>query len=380
LIRFSHARNGNCIRSDRYQLKTATIAGLKNAARGILLFFIFCIFLSGCHSGPRNSGPVIEFTRVPPASNEGSDKLDIIEGRVVGARAGQQLVLYAKNSTWWVQPLVNEEFTAIRPNSTWTNTTHVGTEYAALLVEPGYRPQTTMETLPKPEGGVVAVATATGGSSGASVTKTLSFGGYEWRIRNAPSDRGGMNNYDPKNAWTDSDGALHLRITGAPGKWTCAEVSLMRSFGYGTYSFVVRSTSQLEPAAVFSIFTWDYAGSDQNHREMAIEVSQWGDPTAKNSQFVVQPYYVPANEIRFSAPPGVLTYSFHWEPGRVSFRTVPGSKVESKARPVAEHIFTSGVPSHGIESVRMNLYVLQGAKDPLQKGAEVVIERFEYLP
>jgi hypothetical protein len=47
---------------------------------------------------------------------------------------------------------------------------------------------------------------------------------------------------------------------------------------------------------------------------------------------------------------------------------------------VAEHVFTSGVPSPGIESVRMALYVYRAAKDPLQNGAEVVIEKFKYLP
>jgi hypothetical protein len=380
LIRFVQTRKGDCIRFDRWQLKTVTIAALQSVARGRLLLFMFCIFLSGCRLGPGNSGPAIEFTRVPPATNDGSDKLDIIEGRVMGVRPGQQIVLYTKNGTWWVQPLVNEEFTGIRPDSTWTNTTHVGTEYAALLVEPGYRPSATMSVLPTPGGGVAAVAIANRGNAGFFVSKSIFFSGYEWRVRDAPSDRGGKNIFDPSNAWTDSDGALHLRIAEMAGKWTCAEVTLTRSFGYGTYSFVVRDTSQLEPAAVFSMFTWDYAGTDQNHREMDMEVSRWGDPTSKNARFVVQPYYVPANAIRFPVPRGVLTYSFRWEPGRVSFRTVRGSEVDSKTHPVAGHVFTSGVPSPGIESVRMNLYVLHGAKDPLQKGAEVVIERFEYLP
>jgi hypothetical protein len=128
------------------------------------------------------------------------------------------------------------------------------------------------------------------------------------------------------------------------------------------------------------MFTWDYAGTTENYREMDIEVSQWGDPTSKNAQYVVQPFYIPANAARFTAPSGVLTHSFRWEAGRISFRTVRGSETGSKSRPVAEHVFTSGVPSPGIESVRMNLYVFRGAKVPLQNGAEVVIEKFEYLP
>jgi len=67
------------------------------------------------------------------------------------------------------------------------------------------------------------------------------------------------------------------------------------------------------------------------------------------------------------------------ERGRITFRTVRGSDGRSGPA-VAEHVFTSGVPSPGIESVRMNLYFFRGAKSGLQNGAEVVIERFEYLP
>jgi hypothetical protein len=128
------------------------------------------------------------------------------------------------------------------------------------------------------------------------------------------------------------------------------------------------------------MFTWDYAGAAENYREMDIEISRWGDPSSKNAQFVVQPFYIPANAARFVAPAGVLTHTFRWEAGRVAFRTVRGTEAAGKTRPVAEHVFTSGVPSAGIASVRLNLYIFGGAKVPLQNGAEVVIEKFEYLP
>ncbi len=58
----------------------------------------------------------------------------------------------------------------------------------------------------------------------------------------------------------------------------CAEVILTRSLGYGTYSFVVRDVAQLEPAAALGMFTWDDLGVEQNHREMGVEISRWGDP------------------------------------------------------------------------------------------------------
>jgi hypothetical protein len=362
---------------DRTTPREAVLALLSCLAHDRAVFlvpFLLVLLLMGCRS---RTGPSIVFTRVPPAAEGGKDKIDVIQGRVIGSRPEQRIVLYARTGAWWVQPLANEPFTKINADGTWVNSTHVGAEYAAVLVEPGYNPATTVNTLPLAGDVVAAVAVAKAGS--ALVSKMLSFSGYEWRIRDAPSSRGGGNNYDESNAWTDSKGALHLRIAKRSGDWSCAEVTLTRSLGYGTYSVMVRDIAQLEPAAVFSIFTWDYGG-DPNHREMDIEVSRWGDSSNRNAQFVVQPYYVPENATRFTLPAGVLTYSIHWEPGRLTFRTVRGSEAGSTARPVAEHVFTSGVPIPGIESMRMNLYIFRGAKEPLRNENEVVIEKFEYFP
>jgi hypothetical protein len=338
-----------------------------------------CFLLFGCRIGKAPAQPAIEFTRVPQTTDKGLERLDIIEGRAIGARPGQRIVLYAKNGAWWVQPLVSLPFTNLQPNSSWINSTHLGTDYAALLVEPGYRPPTTVAELPVIGNGVVAVASAKGYAE--VVSKTVSFSGYEWRIRNAPSSRGGgMNDYDPKNVWTDSNGAMHLKLTKVSGKWVCAEASLTRNLGYGTYSFVVRDTTQLKPAAVFGMFIYDYAGNEPNHREMSMEMTRWGDSASKNAQFVVQPFYIPTNVARFEVPQGVVTHSFRWEPGRITFRTVRGAEIRGNAPVISEHVFDSGVPSTGAESVRVNLYVFKSSKEPLQNEEEIVIEKFQYFP
>jgi hypothetical protein len=347
-----------------------------------LALMVICILLSACRSSGEAVRPSIEFSKLPPLSEGGPDKLDTIEGRVNGARPGQRIVLFAKGGIWWVQPFVDNPFTMIQPDSTWKSPTHLGTGYAALLVEPGYVPPATMDALPTEGHGVVAIAVTK--VEDPVAPKTIQFSGYEWTVRNTSSNRGGSSNpYDPTNAWTDENGFLHLRIAGEPGKRTCAEVSLTRSLGYGSYIFVVHDTSHLEPAAVLSMFTWDDEAADQNHRELDIEITRWGDPGSKNAQYVVQPYYLPTNVARFIAPPGVLTHSFRWEPGKVTFKTFPGkngSAPGGKSRDVAEQIFSTGVPSPGAESVHLTLFVYGNTKNPLQKNAEVVIEKFEYLP
>ena len=333
--------------------------------------------LCGCARHPEVE-PSIEFTTLPPSGQGSAVKLDAIEGRVTGAKRGQQVVLFARSGVWWVQPFAGQELTAIGPDDTWKNSTHPGSAYAALLVAPGYRPPPTMKVLPQKGGLILAVAIAEEGMLAPAVTRTLHFSGYEWVIRDAPSNPGGTTNeYDPANAWTDENGFLHLRINGQANQWKSGEVRLSNSLGYGLYRFAVRDVSHLEPAAIFCISTWDDSGPS---REMNIEVGRWGETSGKNAQFVIQPYYVPANSFRFETTSGVLEYSLRWEPGRVTFRTVRGGIASKKSDVVAEHAFTSGVPSPGNELIRLNHYVFDNPNNPLRHGSEVIIEKFEYLP
>lgn len=109
----------------------------------------------GCHSKSVDA-PTIAFTKIPPAAEGGMERVDTIAGRVVGASPGQRIVVYAKSGHWWVQPFADRPFTAIQPNSRWSTSTHLGYEYAVLLVQPTYTPPPTMDVLPAQGGPVVA--------------------------------------------------------------------------------------------------------------------------------------------------------------------------------------------------------------------------------
>jgi hypothetical protein len=323
--------------------------------------------------------PSVTFDRVPRAAAGGSERVGEISGRVIGARPGQRIVVFAKAGVWWVQPLTVHPFTTIEADSTWKSTTHLGTEYAALLVDAAYRPANTIETLPQTGGAVAAVAIVPGtGTAAAPGPRTLTFSGYEWDVRDIPSDRGGPNDYDSANVWVDAEGLMHLTLAERDGRWTSSEVILTRALGYGTYTFTIRDLSQIDAAAAFGMFTWDEASPQLNHRELDIEISQWGDRDIPNAQYVVQPYYVAANVARFAAPAGTLTHAWRWEPGRASFRTFRGTRAAGAA--VATHDFTSGLPTPGSERVRMNLYYFRYSPAPPKGTVEVVIERFRYVP
>jgi hypothetical protein len=90
--------------------------------------------------------------------------------------------------------------------------------------------------------------------------------------------------------------------------------------------------------------------------------------------------YVPGNVAPFVVYKGTFTHSKHWESGRASFKTVRGSSMQPGAPVVAEHEFTSGVPSPGQEKFQLLFYVVASEKSSLQHENEVVVEKFEYLP
>ena len=375
-----HKSAKSCYRPARLLQSGGNRYGL---ATVLALLSLLGISLNGCRSSGAPAGPSIELTKIPPAAQGGRERVDTISGRVIGARPGQRIVVYARSGPWWVQPWPEQPFITIHSDSTWGTQTHLGYEYAVLLVEPAYHPPPTLDVAPVQGGSVIAMTIVKGvGSLPPAPTVPLHFSGYDWGIQTTSAVRGGVNNlFDADNAWTDAGGALHLRITKKSGEWKCAHLILTRSLGYGTYIFVVRDTSQLEPAAVLSVHTFDQWGGDQHYREMDIEIGRWGDAASKdNAQYGIQPFYVPGNVARFTEPSGTLTHTLLWEPGRASFKTVRESSASAAAPVVSEHVFTSGVPLPGQEFLEFMLYIVPSDKNPLQKDTEVVIEKFEYLP
>jgi hypothetical protein len=347
------------------------------------IIFLSAVALVACQSDKPQETPSITFNKIPPAAQGGRERVDTISGSVSGARPGQQIVIYAHSGQWWVQPWPDHPFIPLKADSTWSTETHLGFEYAALLVEPDYHPLPTTDVAPTQGGSVALVRIVQGvGTPQLAPTGSLKFSGYDWGVRMIPSDKGGTNNlYDPENAWTDPSGALHMQIKKKLGSWSCAEIFLDRSLGYGMYSVTVRDTSHLEPAAAFSMFTFDESASEQHFREMDVEVHGRGDAANKNNaQYAIQPFYSPGNLFPFAAPSGTLTYVLRWEPGHATFKTLRGRSSGAGAQLVSEHELTSGIPVSGKAILRLIFFVVASDKNPMQKPSEVVVEKFEYLP
>jgi hypothetical protein len=350
---------------------------------GELCLLAVWLALIACHvQEPASSTPAIVFSKIPVADQTSPNKSDIIEGRATGVRRGQRILLYVKrDGRWGLQRASDQVFTNLDRNGGWAGSTLLGIQYAALLVDPAYNPPEQIESLPNVGAAVASVAVVDGGGTVPVLppAKSVSFSGYDWITSSGPNFHAGSRNFfDPANVTTDKSGALHLRISGTPGKWTAAEIKLNRTLGYGTYRFKVRDASHLEPSAVLTLITWDGMGTERNRSELDVELSRWGYANNDNAHYVVQPYYIPANIVRFRVPAGACTHSFRWEPGQVTFSTMAGP--DNAARVIDRHVFTSGIPSADGQSVRIALYVFSHGEIPLKNENEVVIEKFEFLP
>ncbi len=342
------------------------------------------LLLTACHKAAQPSiESTILFTQVPQWDLGDLNQEDVIEGTVSGSRPGQNMVVYSKTGgLWWLQPRLNSPFTPILPDGVWRNEVHLATDYAALLVDSSYHPAAVLTELPKVGHGIERVAASPGQERSSSFF--VNFSGFQWRVRKVSSDRGGTRNpYDHNNVYVDQSGALHLQIVNRNNQWTCSEVNVTRSLGYGTYLFTVEDTSNLDPAAFFEIFTWDHSSNQGSHGEFDINISRWGDPqnVNENAQYVVQPAFLPLNMSRFKAPGGKLRHTIVWEEGRVTMLTEQLSGKETRL--ISRHVFTDEVPRPVDESVRMALFAYSDPNRKLptiQHRAEVVVDHFEFLP
>ena len=328
--------------------------------------------------------PGVTFSKIPVAASGGKDNVAVFEGDVQQSLGGQRLVLYAKSNEWWLQPDADHPFTQVLPGGHWKQEVHLGSDYAAVLVDASFKPKDKLLTLPPVGAGVAAVSVTPGSTEGpfhtTQPTGTIHFSGYDWLVRISHAERLGPHSYSQSNVSLDERGFLHLRITKSAGGWVCSEAKLGRSLGYGTYTFTVEDTAHLEPAAVLQLYTWSDAALAYDHREMNINLSRWGHAVGNNAEFIIQPFYVKTNSFRFLVPPGLHTYSFRWEPGSAVFRSVSGSGAAENQNLVASHAFGGNIPPPGDEALTMTFCEFGMADIPLKQEAEIVVERFQYLP
>lgn len=207
--------------------------------------------------------------------------------------------------------------------------------------------------------------------------QSIEFAGYSWLTKIATQPVGPGPNYfsdGPDTVWVDEEGRLHLRLApGDNGAWYAAEVVCTASFGYGTYQFLVDSpVDSLDPNVVLGLFTWDDDPA-QNHRELDIEFARFGAPSSPAGRYTVQPYQQAGNVFGFRQPPvSESLHMFMWSAAAVTFESAAGDLI-------AQHVFTSDIPSPGNEHARMNLWLDRGYAPTDGQPVEIVIRDFTFI-
>jgi endo-1,4-beta-D-glucanase Y len=220
--------------------------------------------------------------------------------------------------------------------------------------------------------------------------RALSFSGYQWNVRSSTSKSGPGPNYfsdSSGSVWVDGQDRLHMKISHVGAQWRCSEVTLAPELGYGRYVFRIDSpVGALDPNEVLGLFTWDDAAA-QNHREIDIECSRWGNAAdTTNAQFVVQPYAHAGNLTRWTISPDSLdslTMSFDWQESGINFLGVRGreSYPPYSNPPLASWSYGGADnPSPGNEHAHMNFWLMNGLAPNDGKEAEIIISRFEFNP
>lgn len=99
----------------------------------------------------QNAAPKVSITDVPHAGKGGDSAMERIAGKVAHLNSkDSRIVLYAlAGGKWWVQPYANSPYTDIDANGNWHSQTHLGSDYAALLVSPNFQAPATLPDLRK---------------------------------------------------------------------------------------------------------------------------------------------------------------------------------------------------------------------------------------
>ncbi|GBG47082.1 hypothetical protein CBR_g80594, partial [Chara braunii] len=226
----------------------------------------------------------------------------------------------------------------------------------------------------------------------ATSSSDLSFSGRLWHRRtSAGVEEPGTNDWDGSLATMDEQGKLHLTISrNAQGGWSCTEVLLPLTLGYGTYTVQTVQVSSpingMHENVVLGLFT--YADDPQSelsnpHREFDVEVAKWGVASdATNTQYAVQPYQLPGQRLRFTvAGQDSTTHTMPWSPSFVSWTSTSassGAVLQTWSFESSPEV--GAVPSPSSEVFHINLWLFRASLPQDHADVEVVIDSFSLTP
>ena len=222
-------------------------------------------------------------------------------------------------------------------------------------------------------------------NTNARAAATIQFSGYTWNVRNSTGGPG-PNVFSGSNAWVDSNGWLHLKITKntRTNKWNCAEIYSTQNFGYGTYQWQVEGAiGSLDKNIVLGLF--NYSGNN-TYDEMDVEFARWGNSSWPNLNYTVWPATGSTGKSAWSYTKNFTltggtytTHRFTRNSNTVAFKSLNGF-YNDDTNLFASAICTS--PTWSISTlgmpVHMNLWLYDGLAPSDSKEVEIIIHRFTF--
>ncbi len=212
----------------------------------------------------------------------------------------------------------------------------------------------------------------------------ISFSGYQWIVRSTGESKSGPGpNYfsnSEENVWLDNAGKLHMRITNDYGVWYCSEVTLLESLGYGHYLFQIESrVDLLDKNIIAALFLYR-----NDTQEIDIEFAKWGNATADNAQFVIQPSATYGNKERFDLQMNqkTITGIINWQQEAITFSVYAGAVDRpDESKLIKKWTYTgSDIPKQSSDpAAKINFWLMDGIAPSNQSESELVISKFKYF-
>jgi hypothetical protein len=215
--------------------------------------------------------------------------------------------------------------------------------------------------------------------------KTLQFAGHAWTVR--PNGVGGprVNTWCEDNAFVDSSGDLHLKLTNNNGVWCAAEVISTDSMGFGTYQWQLKSrVDNLDRNVVFGLFNYPPSSvAPDGTNEIDIEFTRWGIPGANQLNYTIFPAVAGLSETTqnysFAMNGAYSSHRFIWKRQSIRFQSTNGH-YDTNASPIADWTYTPTDYATRIGStpvpVRMNIWKTEVPTDG--QPVEIVVSSFRF--
>lgn len=215
----------------------------------------------------------------------------------------------------------------------------------------------------------------------------IEFSGFNWLVKQSHTKVGPGPNLFSDEGISLLENELKLEVIQRDGNIYCSEIFLDKTLGYGKYIFQISSRIDLlKDDLVLGLFTWDN-NHKQNHCEIDIEFSKWGNKKNMNSQFVVQPFTHKGNICRFDTKLNgdYTTHVIEWMPGAINFYSIHGHVgLTRNNNNIIQSWSYSGkdVPIPANEQVHINLWKTPGktSQNKVGKISYAIINSFIFEP